>query len=313
MRSTYLSIIGDCECGAGDHDAARAYLDRILAAIEQGKWSMGERARLYRLRDKWTLRANGKDARFEVVGTRAGRLDAAAELSIRALTKRRQLLDAKAKPYRSRRKTQVDWSEYEDLDAPFGPAKGGPLSELEGDEGDDETGEPFQGRRTYSDRDFIVPGQDAKGHSHRVQCRVMPAHFRGCNIIVGSKKYPFRTLGDMVRWCIDRGIRELGVIGRIGQVESVIGQADTIAEILRDEQYYQDFAGVFDALSSTVNRHLAAQAAGEARRVVAMVKAQLDKMPEGYWRDKYMDELRKQFGHLIDGDTQTGVSLMGGE
>lgn len=56
-----------------DHGGARAYLDRLLRAAEQGGWSKTERQKLSRDVEKWAKRARGADPHFEVLGTRAGR------------------------------------------------------------------------------------------------------------------------------------------------------------------------------------------------------------------------------------------------
>lgn len=315
LRSAYSGILGDSpDCDPGDRTKAKEFLQRIEIAIETGGWTSGERTRLYRLRDKWKARAEGKDARFEVAGTRAGRLVKSVESAVDGVAKLQRKEKQDTAKLRDRRRKQHDWSAYEDLDAPFGSARGGlDLEDLEGDLGDDETGEAQTGRRALTDRDFVVPGQDSKGHSHRVQCRVMPAHYRALSMIYTSKKFPFRTMGDVVRWCIDKGIRELGTIVKTEKIESVISQADTIKDILAEEAYQHEFMATFDSLAKTVSLHTASQAVGEARRVVAIIRQRIEKMPEGYWRTRHLDEMKRQFGHLLDSGSVDGVSLIGGD
>jgi hypothetical protein len=316
MRSTYAELIGDSPVlKPADHQGAQAFLDRIDRAIEQGGWSAGERTRLYRMRDKWAARAAGNDARFEIAGTRPGRLDPKSEQEVEALGRMIRARLAKAGKTKANRRKQrkQDWSAFEvgdqviDADLPFGHAKGSPdVPDLEGDAGDDETGERHSGRR-LTDADFLVPGQDQKGHSHRMQCRVMPAHFRALTRIYQDKHFPFRTLGDIMRWSIWRGIKELERMEPDVEVQSIMAQADTIMAILREEQANIDFSSVFDTMVSTINQHLAAQATGEARRLTAIVKGQIEKMKEGYWRERYLSDLKSKFGHLLDGE---GVRLI---
>lgn len=155
-----------------------------------------------------------------------------------------------------------------------------------------------------SDRSYIIPGQDAKGHSERIWCRVMPGHRRALGMIVASQSFPFRTMGDVIRWCIDHGIRELD--RRRDSGPSVMRQVDVIMAVLQDEMYQQRFLEVFPVLQEAVSRHTAANAMGEARRLVASTKHQIEGMPEGYWRDRYLKELHAQFGHLLSGE---GVAL----
>ena len=68
-RARFEDLVGPApQCSPGDRDAARAYLDRIEAALAEGGWTPGTRVRLHRLRTKWRSRASGRDIRFEVMG-----------------------------------------------------------------------------------------------------------------------------------------------------------------------------------------------------------------------------------------------------
>lgn len=58
----------------GDRVAARAYLIRLEAAIDQGGWSSSEASGLYLARKIWSARASGRDPRYDVVGNRQGAL-----------------------------------------------------------------------------------------------------------------------------------------------------------------------------------------------------------------------------------------------
>jgi hypothetical protein len=75
--ASFRAVIGASpRCGPADHQAARRYLARVEAALDQGGWTRAERVRLYAAAKKWRARAVGKDARFEVAGTRAGGMTA---------------------------------------------------------------------------------------------------------------------------------------------------------------------------------------------------------------------------------------------
>lgn len=154
----------------------------------------------------------------------------------------------------------------------------------------------------YDPADFIIPATDAKGHSERAQCRVMPAEDRALDVILASKKFPFRSKGDIMRWSIYQGIRRLE---RMEDVPSVTHQVDAIVLVLRDEQFNHDFMATFEALGAVIQKHLANGAQGEARRLVTLVKDKIQKMPEGHWRDKYLGTLEERYGH-IEGTAANG-------
>lgn len=153
----------------------------------------------------------------------------------------------------------------------------------------------------YDPADFIVPASDTKGHSERVWARLPPAMDRGLDIVVSSKHWPFRTKGDVIRWAVQRGLRTLESMEPIG---SVTAQIDAVATILREDAFQQEFKQIFEALGRTVNQHLADGAQKEAARIVANVKSKLEKMPECYWKEKYLGELSHRYGYLLGGGRQ---------
>jgi len=89
--SAYYALIGAApHCGPADTPTARSFLGRILAALELHDWTQDERNRLRLLRDKWKRRAEGKDPRFQAVGTRAGRVAFDVEVAARAARRKRK-------------------------------------------------------------------------------------------------------------------------------------------------------------------------------------------------------------------------------
>ena len=150
----------------------------------------------------------------------------------------------------------------------------------------------------YDPGDFIIPASDAKGHSERVWCRLQPGHDRQLDVILRSRKFPFRTKGDIIRWATVRGLR---ILEQMEEVPSVMKQVDMIMDVLNDEQLHQDCLNVFDKTRERVASYIAAGSSGQARRLVATLKMHTSKMPDDYWRGVYMDRLEKEFGYLLEG------------
>jgi hypothetical protein len=148
-----------------------------------------------------------------------------------------------------------------------------------------------------NERDYILPAQDSKGHHARLYCRTIPATARMVSDVHASRKYPFRTVGDLVRWCVDFGVRRLAA-GK--GINTVTAHADTLIAMYQDEEFQLQFLEVFTYGQKIVNTYLEAGAAGEARRVVALTRAQIEAMPDGYWKDRYREELLKRYRSLLD-------------
>ena len=85
-RASFAHIVGDVPLlRPGDRDGARLYLAGIERALDRGGWTPSEWGRLRRMRDKWTRRAEGRDARFEVRGNMRGGIDSKERKLIQAL------------------------------------------------------------------------------------------------------------------------------------------------------------------------------------------------------------------------------------
>lgn len=75
-RFTFWPLLGEIpDCGPGEQDVAAVFARKLERVLDH-PWSHDERSYLVRLLKKWTLRAAGKDLRFNVVGNRHGALDA---------------------------------------------------------------------------------------------------------------------------------------------------------------------------------------------------------------------------------------------
>lgn len=164
-----------------------------------------------------------------------------------------------------------------------------------------------EGNLKYDPAEFIVPAQDARGHSEREWCRVSPGHDRQLDIVVNSRAFPYRTKGDVIRHAI---VRHLKWLEAVEEMPSVTGQVDMMMEVLRDEQFQQEMITVFEALARTVGGHVAGGAHGEAKRLIAKMKMHVAKMPDGHWKERYAERLDSEFGYLLE--PNRAASLSGG-
>jgi hypothetical protein len=149
----------------------------------------------------------------------------------------------------------------------------------------------------YDPADFIIPAQDSKGHSERIYASIQPGHSRQLDILLQSRRFPFRTRGDIIRWGVKEAIAKLE---QMEDVPSVSAQVDVITNLMREEQFHAEYEATFDQMGGVIARHMANQAYGEVRRVIAQVRAAIDKMPDGYWKDRYMDTLDTRFERQLE-------------
>lgn len=151
----------------------------------------------------------------------------------------------------------------------------------------------------YFPPDFIIPGSDHQGHSERIYCRVQPQHARALSKVLNGHHFPFRTVGDVMRWAIVRGLK---VLDRLEPMPGFIGMADAINEILKQQLYMQEFVGMFNTMTTVIQQHIAAGAEGEARKLLTVVLGHIRKMEdEPYWKKKCEEEVNNRFAHLMEG------------
>lgn len=143
---------------------------------------------------------------------------------------------------------------------------------------------------------FRIPASDAKGHSVRFFFRAQPGHSKALESIIQSKKFPYRTKGDMLRHAF---VRHLRWLDGIEHVPSVTAEVDAIMEVMRDDEFAADFGAVFDKIAQRISNHVGNGAMGEARRLLLTIMTHVRRMPEGYWRDKYDGEIKDKYGHLL--------------
>lgn len=303
MRRTapYYRVIGPPpDCAPGDVARAHAYLARIVAALGTGGWSPTHANRLRDLRRLWAFRASGLDVRFNLVGTRGGRLRFEVEDAIRrtrdarlkAMKKPLQPQDTRLTPYHEWH-TSARAKGYGGLDDPS-------IQGLDGmtDAEEPEAGVPW----APGPREYIIPGQDGHGHSVRCWTRVMPAHHRAMQALKAHPNFGFRTIGDLFRWCIVHGIEELNQRAKLASVRSAMHQAEAIRKVLTDQAYYQDYAEVFDSMAQIIDKHASRNENGMAARLVGQIRNHIEGMSEPFWRDLWMKELESRFGRFLKAD-----------
>jgi len=158
-----------------------------------------------------------------------------------------------------------------------------------------------------SAEDFRIPATDTKGHSSRLWLRCIPSMARQVEQIVQSKRFPYRTKGDVLRHALHRHVNWLN---RHGKVNSITGQVDTILEIMRDDEANHDFRVVFDKLADRIAAYLREQERGEAMRLILAVQNHIANMPDGFWKLKYASEVKRRYGELIGGARKANLRKM---
>ncbi len=143
----------------------------------------------------------------------------------------------------------------------------------------------------YSESEFLIPARDARGHYERCWFNIPGGYKRQIHMILNSKKVPYRTESDLHRHALHRHLSWL--LDLEGGVPSVMQEIEMANELLRREQFHQETQKLFASLDQIVASYLGEGATDEAKRTLGKVRHLIERMPEGYWRDKSLKNLEK--------------------
>lgn len=160
---------------------------------------------------------------------------------------------------------------------------------------------------TLTERHYLVPIKDSHGHAERVNLRVLPLYITRLNKILESKKFPFRSTNDVVRYAIDRVCTALET--RAGLPTSTYRQIEAMKRVLIHSEEQLQFLTTFDDLQQHVQELTARGAYEAAVKDVADYKHHIDAMEEGYWKRRYTHELTTRFGHVLRVNPGEGAQL----
>jgi hypothetical protein len=152
----------------------------------------------------------------------------------------------------------------------------------------------------FQEEEFIVPTSDAKGHSIRIQFRVPTGFERQAELLMRDKKFPYPTRSDLYRHALLRHYRWLETLRDEG-VPSVLRELDLIVEVLRDDFFQRSIRDTLREMEKTMSRHMGEGSANEARRLLSMIQNRIERMPDGYYKTRYRQEVEDKWGHIMKG------------
>jgi hypothetical protein len=158
---------------------------------------------------------------------------------------------------------------------------------------------------------FRVSGVDSKGHTNRIWASLQPMHVQTIDILVQSKKFPYRTRGDFVRHAIIRHIHWLEKIYK--PLNSVTGALDAMNALLRDAEFRAEFTEYLGRLNKQIKSLVTEGDEQAARRLLLETLRCIETMPEGYWRDKYMAAIRDEHKSLLESMPKASLFTFGGD
>ncbi len=151
--------------------------------------------------------------------------------------------------------------------------------------------------KSENDPDALyAPASDTLGHNASTTFRMPPAMMRQLKALCDDKGFPLDSKGEICRAALLRFFNDF--VGKYN-VPSVMGQVRAMLEVTRETQFNRKYIELFDSLSAEVTSLIASGAMDHASYLIERVVSHIEEMPEGFWKEKYMKEIRAKFGQFM--------------
>lgn len=175
------------------------------------------------------------------------------------------------------------------------------MSKVTGDTGRGVTLLPGGGQENWDD--WHVPARGVRGFYANQQCKVPVPLRAALQQIADSKIFPYKSIGYIVRHALVRHVRWLRSHEKFndpdGKIGSVVATMEAMNEIVRNEEYMEDFSAVFENLERQVKKHKERRNPDRARLIVTRAWAKIKQINDDFWRGEMEEEMKQRFGDLL--------------
>jgi hypothetical protein len=162
----------------------------------------------------------------------------------------------------------------------------------------------------YDPDEFIIRSQDAKGHDVRETVRIQPGMERAIEELLQCKLWPYKTRSDLLRHAIYRHIRWLQRLAPELPRQFLVALNIT-QRMAADEVHRREMEVTLIQLEEQIVHYLNQGDSGEAIRLAAMARSEMDKVPDCLWRRRYMEQFNQRFGGLLSPDLKAPLLIEG--
>jgi hypothetical protein len=142
-----------------------------------------------------------------------------------------------------------------------------------------------------------IPGSDTKGHSVKKAFRITPQLEMQIEMVLNSKKFPYRTEAELLRHALVKLLKHLDK--KESPKDSIMPQIMNIINTVRREEENREFSDVIGKVVNEVSALIAAGNGGRAKDLLEKVLENVDQIQDVYWKEKYKNEIVSKVGHTF--------------
>lgn len=154
---------------------------------------------------------------------------------------------------------------------------------------------------TFPLSEWMVPSQDAHGHSAKVISRIPPSYKHQINLILQKGKFPWDTESDLVRVAIHRLLNDVSKAMEDKDITSQQAILNALVEVASKQMQYLHFRETLERCLLTTQGLLAENAIPQAKKLIAAVEELIEDFDDPDWQEKYRTELVDRFKKQLEG------------
>lgn len=172
---------------------------------------------------------------------------------------------------------------------------------------------PLKGRRTpvlsanpehadppeESTGEFYVPAHDAQGHSVNMSARCPPQVKSQIALMIASRRFPWQTDSEFVRWCIYRGLRYVGDLNRDDKLSNLQVLFNATVRTAQVQNEFMAYRSVVEQVAATIKELLFCGATEKAKEMIRECYSHAHRMDDDFWRKRYTQDIEQRFSDLL--------------
>jgi hypothetical protein len=150
----------------------------------------------------------------------------------------------------------------------------------------------------YDPDEFLVPAQDSKGHSCRELVRMPPGMERDMEILLESKRFPYRSKSDLLRHAVLRHLKWLSTLEPDFPVHYLVA-LQMMQTVATDDLYRAEMARTFHELDTRIQSLLNSGEQVEAMRMISRAKGHMESQADTPAKDRLKKAFQDRYGHFL--------------
>lgn len=149
----------------------------------------------------------------------------------------------------------------------------------------------------YSLDEFFIKPTDEKGHGDKVSARVTPDLGRIVEVLVSSRKFPYKTSSDLFRDAIWRLCGLLVSVVDSHQANDLMTRLNMMESLNEEQQGYERLA---QAVSEMGLRLLSIRSPEHRKKLVKEQYNLAEGIKNDYWRGLITGMIKEKYGELLE-------------